>query len=74
MSWEDDVQRAAEERLAACNERLWAEEEGDVDVEHDGPYPAVAPYCGCDTCVVREVLDAAWPIMLRAAREELTCS
>lgn len=71
MSWEDDAQRAAEQRLAACNEHLWAEESGE---EPDGPYPAVGPYCGCDTCVVREVLDAAWPVLLAAAREEATCS
>jgi hypothetical protein len=70
-TWEKEVQRAAEERLAACNEALWADDAGE---EYDGPYPAVGPYCGCDTCVVREVLDAAWPIMLQAAREEAKCT
>lgn len=33
--------------------------------------PASGPFCGCDTCIVREVLYAAWPIMRSAAREEL---
>lgn len=53
------AQRAAELHLAACMEALWAyEEEGDEDVES----PASAPFCGCDTCIVREILWAAWPI------------
>jgi len=29
--------------------------------------PASAPFDGCDTCVVREVLFAAWPIMVESA-------
>lgn len=27
--------------------------------------------CGCPTCIVREVLTAAWPILLEAARAEV---
>lgn len=27
--------------------------------------------CGCDTCIVREILEAAWPLMLELARNEV---
>lgn len=72
MSEQSDIEReieaaaqhAAEERLAACQEALFAEEMGDAVA----PSPAVGPYCGCDTCMVREILDAAWPHMLELAR------
>lgn len=60
------AQRAAETHLAACQEALWAEEEG-TDVES----PALGPFCGCDTCIVREILHAAWPHLLELAREEV---
>lgn len=62
------AQTAAEERLAACQEVLFGDENGiGTDVESG----ASGPFCGCDTCVVREVLDAAWPHMLELARLEL---
>lgn len=63
------MQRDAEQRLAACQEALFAEENGEEIAE----YPACAPYDGCDTCIVREVLDAAWPHLtqlVRLARED----
>jgi hypothetical protein len=46
------MQRAAERHLAACEAALWDEN----GVES----PAIGPYCGCDTCTVREVLHAGW--------------
>ena len=49
------AQRAAEDHLAACWEALDIMEES----------PASAPFCGCQTCEVREVLYAAWPIFER---------
>lgn len=68
---EAQAQRAAEEHLAACQEALYAEEDyGDTDVAAGSP--AIAPFCGCDTCVVREILHAAWPFMLELAREEVS--
>jgi len=54
-----EAQKAAELHLARCNEALW----DDPGVLIDSP--ASAPFCGCDTCVVREVLFAAWPFALR---------
>lgn len=56
--WGLEMQVAAERHLAGCNDAMWLEEEG-VDVET----PAEAPFCGCGTCTVREVLVAAWPVM-----------
>ena len=53
------AQKAAEAHLDACFEAMWAYDEGDDEVES----PALAPFCGCQTCIVREVLWAAWPII-----------
>jgi hypothetical protein len=46
------AQKAAEHRLMIAGESLY----------DDGPSDGLdAPYCGCDTCIVREVITAAWP-------------
>lgn len=58
-----EAQRAAEAHLEACQEAQWDNDEGG-DMES----PASAPFCGCDTCVVREVLFAAWDIIFEAAK------
>ena len=55
------AQEAAERRLAACNEALFDDELADE---------ACGAYCGCDTCVVREVLDAAFPHIERYVLEQ----
>lgn len=49
----DAAQVAAEAHLAAC----WAH------LHEEGPQPEdmAAPFCGCPTCEVREVLHAAYP-------------
>lgn len=57
---------AAERHLNACHAAMYAEEDGEPDVEN----PAIAPFCGCQTCVVREALHAAWPIIQQAVRDE----
>lgn len=54
------AQRAAEAHLDACQAAEFGEENGEENVES----PAVAPYCGCTTCDVRETLAAAWPIIV----------
>lgn len=67
-----EAQRAAEKRLEVANEWLWLDEEGEFAGDHDGARvgPELAgPYCGCDTCLVREVLDAAWPHLYRLAHD-----
>lgn len=56
-----DMQTAAERHLAACWEAFYAEEEAEDDQEV--PSPAIGPFCGCETCVVREVIAGAWPVI-----------
>lgn len=53
-----NAQRAAEARLFDCMDGLYDDEAGDS---------AVGAFCGCYTCIVREVLDAAWPWLYEAA-------
>lgn len=57
--WGFRMQEAAERHLAAVSEAFCREEEGEAEVDN----PAVGPYDGCETCVVREVLAGAWPVM-----------
>lgn len=64
---EKAAQKAAEERLNAAYERLWSEEDGDVPHEDSPEWDEVGPFCGCETCIVREVLDAAWPYLKELA-------
>ena len=59
------AQRAAEEHLEACMMVLWAQDQAPEGMPIPES-PASAPFCGCDTCVVREVLHAAWTILERA--------
>ncbi|GLW34486.1 hypothetical protein [Actinoplanes regularis] len=61
--WE--AHRAALAHLEACSEAMYAAEEtGDLG---EAESPAVAPYCGCGDCDVRETLAVAWPILLADA-------
>lgn len=61
-----EAHEAAERHLEACLEALEAEEYGDEPVV----WPEVdAEFCGCMTCVTREILYAGWPAMLDGARE-----
>lgn len=59
-----EAQLAAENHLAAISIH---EEAADEALSEGKSYdelpdsPAVAPWDGCDTCVVREVLFAGWP-------------
>lgn len=64
---ERDAQAAGESRLVDVNERWSREMDGDDTAWDD--YVGV-PYCGCETCLVREILSAAWPALSRAARLE----
>jgi hypothetical protein len=55
-----EAQAAAQAHLAACQEALFLmEEEGDETAES----PASAPFCGCEICIVREVLWATWAVL-----------
>ncbi len=52
---------AAEQHLKACWEAFYAQE--DCETDEVIASSAFGPFCGCDTCVVREVLAAAWPVI-----------
>lgn len=62
-----DVQRACEQRLADADDVLWAQE---CDEDPPEGVELAGPYCGCSTCLVREVLDAARPYFADLARAE----
>lgn len=64
--WGLEAHQAAEAHLGL----LWAMENG----EGDGPEETAGPWCGCETCVIREVLHAAWPYMIEAAKEQVRAS
>lgn len=67
--WGAQAQQAAEERVNLCNEWLeWYEEGGGEAPRPELPDPSVAPYCGCQTCLIRESLDASWPIIEAGVR------
>lgn len=60
------MQRAAEQRLAAVDEAWFLLEEDPQDAQ---AADTVGLWCGgCETCTVREVLEAAVPILLEAIR------
>lgn len=69
VSWEKRAHDAAEAHIAACEAHELACD--GLDVAEWPPSPASAPYCGCDTCIIRETLVAAWPVIFEAAKEEL---
>lgn len=62
---------AAEKHLADCREAYWHDEMCDPDQCEccDIPVsPAYAPFDDCNSCIVREVLSAAWPFLQRLAQ------
>lgn len=58
-----DPQLIAEDHLLACYEYEDYLNEGDPDSD-EAVDPAYGPFCGCTTCVVREVLHSALPALL----------
>lgn len=59
--------KKAEEHLAACNEAMF-DDDGNEAIDKESP--AVGPYCGCETCMIREVLWAAKEELVAIARAE----
>jgi hypothetical protein len=53
-----DIQKAAEHHLELCE--LWRFHYEEGGPEPDEPDPSAGPYCGCETCMVREVLYVGW--------------
>lgn len=61
--WGPELHQAAETHLEAVIEADWLQEEAGDDFDVDSP--ACAPFCGCTTCTVREVLYGAYPVIRR---------
>lgn len=59
-----EAHQAADAHLAACYAAYYAEPEGEGPLPES---PASAPFCACETCEIREILHAAWPILREAA-------
>lgn len=64
-----DASTAASAHVDAC--AAWLLEAEELEVDAWPPSPAVDAYDGCDTCVVREALAAAWPVFLAAVTARL---
>lgn len=69
------AQAAAEFRLAAAYASMYAddgdEDEGELSPEIQMEMQLLSgPFCGCETCVVREVLDAAQLHLIKTIRPE----
>lgn len=62
-AWIADAHNASMRRLVRCYEELFDDE------QFEGPSEASALFCGCETCIVREVLHAAAPFLQRALRD-----
>jgi hypothetical protein len=65
---DQEIQRKAEEHLQKCWEGLDDCGEGTEGYDRS---PAFAPFCGCQTCIVREVLMSVWDDRLAMARKEV---
>jgi hypothetical protein len=70
--WELQAQARAEAHLEGCREAYYHEDEHDAaeTCEDCPPQVSLGPYDDCTTCIVREVLDAAWPILAELAVAE----
>lgn len=65
---EHRAQQRAEHRIEVCHALL----DDDPELE-DAAAELAGPYCGCTTCDVREILDAAWPFLQRLAASTCWC-
>ncbi len=73
LAYEADLraQQAAEKRLSICWEvEEYADEDLPPELEAEAAAIA-APFCGCQTCEIREVLDAAYPHLKAGWEAEL---
>jgi hypothetical protein len=66
---EDRAQHLGEVALASTYRAAY----DDPDQPLDWEYEFVGPVCDgpCDTCITREVLAAAWPVLMELARREV---
>lgn len=65
-TFDQRLQHAAEDHLNACLAAL-----DEADAGETTTTPAYGPFCGCNTCVVREVLSVTYDLMRAEARREI---
>ena len=66
--FEAQIQRKAEAHLIACFEAMDAwQESADFETEDS---PEFAPFCGCTTCIVREVLMSVWDDLVNEIKSD----
>ena len=70
------MQESAEAHLDACYAEMWELDElgeGEEGEDHfpEGEIQQAGPFCGCNTCVVREVLHASFETLIRLAENEV---
>ena len=66
----DGIQKKAEQHLVSCYEVLHAEE--DDYLPEDENFSPFGPFCGCETCVVREIVTSVWDQLVEAVNSEKT--
>ena len=66
----DQLAEKAEDAALLRLERSYHEMMYEDEYDGRGSAPC-APFCGCFTCIVREVLDASYPYLREAARLEM---
>lgn len=63
-----EAHSAAEKHLDECF--AWQSYNDGLGENGNGPAPeedpASEPFCGCQTCMIRETLYAAWPVIAKA--------
>jgi hypothetical protein len=69
IALEKRAQRAAEQRFDIAMDSVYAEEEYEDQYES---LELAGAFCGCTTCIVREILDAAWPHLYEMAHHPAT--
>ena len=69
----EKVQRDAEAHLDRLQAELWEldVDEDDISEADDWPLQPAGPFCGCTTCVVREVLHAGFHHMKALLEDEI---
>ena len=64
--WAQELEQGLEEYMQGLYEALAAEE----DDEGEGPVTLSGqPFCGCETCITREMLWYATPIILQGQKD-----
>jgi hypothetical protein len=67
IALEKRAQRSAEQRFDMAMDSVYSEDDDFYE-----SLDLAGPFCGCTTCIVREILDAAWPYLYEMAHHPAT--